>query len=47
MINIVDRIKIELAAYSDKYIPMGNVDVSKIAKVVGSDSVGEMKLQKR
>lgn len=39
MINIVDRIKIELAAYSDKYIPMGNVDVSKIAKVVGSDAL--------
>ncbi len=39
MINIVDRIKIELAAYSDKYIPMGNIDVSKIAKVVGSDAL--------
>jgi len=40
MVNIVDRIKIELAAYSDKYVPMsGSIDSAKIAEVVGSEAL--------
>ncbi len=36
-VNIVDRIKIELARHSDGYVPMGSsVSADKIAEVVGS-----------
>lgn len=38
-VNIVDRIKIELAAYSDNYsVYAGSIDVDKIQQVVGSAS---------
>ena len=42
MVNIVDRIKIELAAHSDAYIPdLSGIDVSQIRQVVGSEGMAQ------
>ena len=42
MVNIVDRIKIELAAHSDSYIPdLSGIDVSQIRQVVGSEGMAQ------
>lgn len=42
MVNIVDRIKIELAAHSDSYaVDLSGIDISQIKQVVGSEIMAQ------